>query len=265
MHAEDCRRIRDAVATSPPTMNLDINEETRPFGFGEVSPDFNSLDLQALVDIRRRHETQQARTGVRTRTADPSTSEGRDPESLRKKIIRRFNEELKKQQGRGATTGQVRKTHYGTSPVTESMLAEPTGNAANAAAVTSAVAKKVSLSCSLSSNYASHVVVQVAVRRRNIYLKADVPCFDAVAEARVTLNRPIRANDWGFVFTSSGVEVAHGEHASHHLSFTSIHEHDSVSVSPCFVLEDCWQECQAWLCPESLQYQRALKHSSAGI
>lgn len=152
MHAEDYRYIRDVIAppitTVIPSSTLNVSEETRPFGFGEASPAFDTLDMNILVDERRRHETRQARTGVRSRNTETSPSDSKELEqvSVRKKIIQRFHEELKKQQDRGATTGQGRKTHYGLSSNTEKLIASPTpGNAANAAAVASSAAKKVSV------------------------------------------------------------------------------------------------------------------------
>jgi hypothetical protein len=52
--------------------------------------------------------------------------------------------------------------------------------------------------------------LQAAIRRTDIFKKANVPSLSEVGGARVTLLRPLRINDYGVVFTEQGLRVARG-------------------------------------------------------
>jgi hypothetical protein len=57
----------------------------------------------------------------------------------------------------------------------------------------------------------THVLDQAAVRRRQLFSKANIPCIDDVAEARITQLRPLRAGDYGLVLADNEtLMLAHG-------------------------------------------------------
>ena len=53
-------------------------------------------------------------------------------------------------------------------------------------------------------------VSQVAKRRRNVFIKANVPCINDVAEARISAVRPLKIVDFGFVYTKNAIMAAQG-------------------------------------------------------
>jgi hypothetical protein len=112
----------------------------------------DSLDLNALVAMRYKHQTRHAEKAVRT-----SGSKGADvkegatakqkEETLRRQLIRQFHAVLKEQQAQGAGTGveHVVRWQPGDAQlsINPSAIHLPAGNAANAAQVASQTAKKV--------------------------------------------------------------------------------------------------------------------------
>lgn len=108
------------------------DENSRPLGHGASR--YDDLDFEMLVEMRRKHQTKQAASGVRTKKIKTSG------DTLRGQIIRQFHEALKEAQDeRGAGTGLERDARWhGELPAA--------GNAANAAAVAATVSKKVGLS-----------------------------------------------------------------------------------------------------------------------
>lgn len=108
------------------------DENSRPLGHGVTR--YIDLDFEVLVEMRRKHQTKQAASGVRTKKTKVSG------DTLRGQIIRQFYEALKEAQDeRAAGTGMERDARWrGEAPAT--------GNAANAAAAAATVSRKVSLS-----------------------------------------------------------------------------------------------------------------------
>ena len=49
-----------------------------------------------------------------------------------------------------------------------------------------------------------HVLGQAALHRRQRFTKANIPCIDDIAEARITQLRPLRAGDYGLVVVDNG-------------------------------------------------------------
>lgn len=58
---EECRDIRDVIYASLPPVNMPV-EKQKPLGLGDVLP--TMVDFTALVEIRRKHQTRQAKNGV---------------------------------------------------------------------------------------------------------------------------------------------------------------------------------------------------------
>jgi hypothetical protein len=135
------------------------SEASRPGGDEE-------LDLKALVDIRRRHQTQQAAKSTRTRDAPQITDEqleanGEDSyatdevvascrtlANLRQDIARIYHETLREKKSWAPSTGLERANRWTGAAAEESVTAvetPATGNTANAAEVSKAVATAVSV------------------------------------------------------------------------------------------------------------------------
>ena len=98
---------------------------------------YDDLDFEMLVEMRRKHQTKQAASGVRMKK---TTKASDDTSGLRGQIIRQFHEALKEAQDeRAAGTGLERDARWrGEVPAA--------GNAANAAAAAAKVSKQVSVS-----------------------------------------------------------------------------------------------------------------------
>jgi hypothetical protein len=148
--AEEYRHIKEALSFNVPSVRVD--EVAQPLGYGATNPNFNEVDFDVLVDMRRQHQTHHAATGVRTKGAgEKPLLDAQKDISLRRQIIRRFHEVLKEEQDHAPCTGSDRKIHWRapapgardgqvdgeTAPTLES------GNSANAALSAQAVAKKV--------------------------------------------------------------------------------------------------------------------------
>ena len=57
----------------------------------------------------------------------------------------------------------------------------------------------------------THVLDQAAARRRQLFSKANIPCIDDIAEARITMLRPLRVGDYGLVIADNvTLMLAHG-------------------------------------------------------
>jgi hypothetical protein len=106
--AEDRRHIENA--TNPQLPMPDIEEVSKPFGFGENEPSHRRLDFQSLVDMRRWHQTLQAAHSVRTKSEHGTVNKGEL--SIRQQLIRRFHEVLKEQQDHAISTGCERAAHW---------------------------------------------------------------------------------------------------------------------------------------------------------
>jgi hypothetical protein len=133
------RHAMEQYKMLPPVQVRD--ESSRPLGHGVTQ--YNDLDFEMLIEMRRKHQTKQAASGVRTKKTNVPG------DTLRGQIIRQFHEALKEAQDeRAAGTGVEWDVQWrGEAPAT--------GNAANAAAVAATVSKKVSLSL-LSSTLSLH-------------------------------------------------------------------------------------------------------------
>ena len=114
-----------------------------------------AVDLTELVRLRFLHQTKQAETGVRMVGKATDTLE--NPESMfqkkqllteRQKILREFNNIIKRQEDQGVGTGLERKARWQNGTTHEDVSAVAPGlahgNSANAEAVAKATASKVS-------------------------------------------------------------------------------------------------------------------------
>ncbi|KAF8209530.1 hypothetical protein K438DRAFT_1503605, partial [Mycena galopus ATCC 62051] len=175
-------------------------EVSKPLGQGSATA--QSLDFDHLVELRRRHQTIQATRGVRTRTVDSGNAEKQKERSLRQQLIRKFHEALKEdsEQGKATGTGLERAARWRSQP-----NLSVAGNSQNAAATATALAKKAWPSS----------FPHAAIKRKDIFTKANVPNLPDIIAARVTMLRPICIGDYGVILTARGLMVGHifGIHA----------------------------------------------------
>ncbi|GLB37771.1 hypothetical protein LshimejAT787_0408220 [Lyophyllum shimeji] len=191
--AGEYSQVRDVVNNLPA---LKIQETAKPLGRGMVT--FESLDFNMLIKMRREHQTRQAALGVRTKqTSDAGDGKAEKP-SIRRQVIRKFEEALKEvQDERAVGTGSERVIRWRHSAPGgrdgeiegehEGLL--PAGNTANAAVAAAAVAKTA------------------ATRRKNVFTTARVPCLQDILDARVTTFRPLQVHDYGIIYTDNGLRV----------------------------------------------------------
>lgn len=112
-----------------------LTEDSRNNSVAILNPNFDLLDLSALVQMRRLHQTRQATKGVRTKQ-HPQDSSVTEAAMLRRQLIRRFHEVLREnQEVRAVGSGIEREARWHTNI--------PNGNAANAAAAATVVNKAV--------------------------------------------------------------------------------------------------------------------------
>jgi hypothetical protein len=109
------------------------DEISRPLGHGVAQ--YDDLDFGMLVEMRWKHQTKQAASGIRMKKTRLG---GSDDTTLHGQIIRQFHEALKEAQDeRAAGSGLERDARWrGEAPAA--------GNAANAAAAAAKVSKQVS-------------------------------------------------------------------------------------------------------------------------
>ena len=200
---EEYRNLRVLQEGLPRLQVLD--ELSKPLGLGEIALD--DLDFSPLVEMRRRHQTRQAALGVRTRTSKSTAAEDSEL-TIKQQIIRRMREVLKEQDEHAVGTGYERSARWG--------VADGAGNSANAAAAAVTVAKQVCFHELANFHYFTDLscIQQAAIRRNEIFKKANVPCLSEVKNARVTMLRPLRINDYGVVFTEHGLRVARGKYGT---------------------------------------------------
>src|ERR1700677_1860177 len=71
------------------------DEDAQPLGFGDMNPDFTTLDLSPLVDWQLQHQSRHAAVRVRTRVGEQLQTKA--DISIRRQLIRRFHEVLKQE------------------------------------------------------------------------------------------------------------------------------------------------------------------------
>lgn len=122
-------------------MSIDIpmvNTDQDTSAFSAVY-DLDDVSLVALVALREKHQTHHAAHSIRTRGKTHSSdntfgSDSEQDQTLRRQIIRRFYDEMKTVQEKGLTTGDARSKRW---------QGAPSGNSANAEAVSKGIATKV--------------------------------------------------------------------------------------------------------------------------
>ncbi|KAG6818744.1 hypothetical protein H0H93_002181 [Arthromyces matolae] len=193
------------------------DEPMKPLGQGHITVE--QLDFKALVDMRRSHQTEQARKGVRTRQLVSGTSNDDDPTQTRSKIrrdlIQQFHAALREAQDmQGVGTGTERSVQWRAQDSGSGDgdgHSHVAGNAANAAAAASAAATK-----SLG-------------RRRKIFTEARVPCISDVTHARVSKLRPLSVEDYGIVYVDRKLMVGRTGKNGKHAVISSASNISSVS------------------------------------
>lgn len=148
--AEEFRHIKEALSLNLPSVRVD--EVAQLLGYGATNTNFDEVDFDMLVHMRRQHQTHHAAMGVRTKGAsEKQLPDAQKNISLRRQIIRRFHKVLKEEQDHAPCTGSDRKIHW-RAPAPgardgqvdgETAPALANGNSANAALSAQAVAKKV--------------------------------------------------------------------------------------------------------------------------
>lgn len=122
---------------------------SRPIGHGTIQ--YDDLDFEMLVNMRRQHQTKQASKGVRTKKSKPADG------TVRGQVIREFHQALKEaQDDKAIGTGTLRGVRWtapapgpasgGRGTLINGIMGDnlPAGNVANAAAAAAAtVAKRV--------------------------------------------------------------------------------------------------------------------------
>ena len=150
--AEDCQNIKESLSPVKIAPVHIADEKAQPLGFGAIQPDFETLDLDMLVQWRVQHQSKHAALGVRTKVGGPM--EVTKEVSMRRQLIRRFHKVLKQEQNRGELTGLTWGIHWcalapgGRDGKVEGTTAPAlqNGNSANAAQSASVAASKVSFS-----------------------------------------------------------------------------------------------------------------------
>ncbi|KAI0039353.1 hypothetical protein FA95DRAFT_1577642 [Auriscalpium vulgare] len=181
-HSEESKHIYDALSES----------QRGVFDFpDDVSPTFTltqeTLDLTALVDIRRAHETDHARRGVRTAKVNTSLDSNTNA-AVHRQLLEKFRELLKSEQDSQAPgTGNRRIERWTTKSRGPSKPADDpqhapveTGNAANASAAASAAAKR-------------------ALKKRRTIVQRSLPLLEDLVTARISTFRPLRLHDCAIV------------------------------------------------------------------
>lgn len=206
--AEECQQIMAAMPRRPDQLpEIQTSDSlSRPFGQGTI--DTGALDLSALVTLRFKHQTRHAALAVRTQyevveNLDADAEQRKQENSLKRELIKRFNEILKEQQGQGSSTGQERLARWRTG--------EPeaaTGNVANAAAAATKAAKSVCYLRILSSRMLT--VLKALTRRRDIFKTAGISCLTVIGDARINSLRGLQIGDHCLVYLNSVIKVGEG-------------------------------------------------------
>jgi hypothetical protein len=147
--AEEYSEIRDLIEKLPAIRAPD--EPAKPIGQGVIT--FEDLDFDALVRMRRSHQTRQAAKGVRTKLSrDIPDDEQTKTATLKQQIIIQFHEALRESQDDKAIgTGYERSARW-RAPARGARNGEiegsivdplPSGNAANAAVAALSLVKQV--------------------------------------------------------------------------------------------------------------------------
>ena len=147
------------------------DELTRPLGHGELKS--NDLDFEMMINMRRKHQTKHAASGVRTKKVKVSHS------TMRSHILQEFHQALKEaQDDHSAGTGVERVARWvgqnrepapgGRGGVINGDKAPDllAGNAGNAAVVATSTAREVCLLFSMFFNDCSYSHI-ITFRQKN--------------------------------------------------------------------------------------------------
>ncbi|KAI0037793.1 hypothetical protein FA95DRAFT_1684813 [Auriscalpium vulgare] len=193
--ADESREIQRALDAMPATDLPD--EASKPLGLGPLTSDM--LDFSLLIQMRRDHETHQAKRGIRTAANYSAALQAApDEKTLRRRIADKFHELRRSQQAQAAGTGADRASRWltepkahGEGPAAFTAGPLPTGNAANAAAAATATARKA------------------LAKRKKLFASNQLPFLDDLVSARISQLRPLRLNDHVIVYLEKfGLMVA---------------------------------------------------------
>ncbi|KAL4250323.1 hypothetical protein AB1N83_013892 [Pleurotus pulmonarius] len=191
LHAEEYQSIQ---LHSKTIAELRTSQASKPIGLGLLK--VSEIHIDTLVDLRRRHETRQARLGLRTRDHRPATSPSdKEQVSARRAIIQRYHEVLREtEHAVPAGTGINRKVRTEGATITE--ILPTTGNAANAALAATVIQKKA------------------ANRRKEAFTKFLPKTSSLIAhlvtarlkapDLNVSNGQPLDLGDYGIVMTAAG-------------------------------------------------------------
>lgn len=158
--ANDRDKIHAALGGLRPFDMGQGDESLKPF---DCSPLYGAQhDFSELVILRLQHQTRYAASGIRTRAkavVGGGTDTCKAELSLRRQIINKYNDILRRQQDQGAGTGAERSIRWNNKATGQAVVLAPlAGNAANAAVVAAASGNEVCFVQSyIDSNYQAHV------------------------------------------------------------------------------------------------------------
>jgi hypothetical protein len=175
----------------------------RDIGKGVLTLD--SLDFATLIDMRCANQTHQADKGVRTKQSRDTAQDGKQKSTtLRTDIIRLFHEALKESQDDQAVgTGYERSARWTMGRVPARGARDGQFDGASAPALASGNAANAAVT-------AAAIVKQAAARRKTAFTNAKVPNLNDAIDARVTIFRPLKLQDYGFIFMDEGLMIGHG-------------------------------------------------------
>ncbi|KAJ6632173.1 hypothetical protein B0H10DRAFT_2206574 [Mycena sp. CBHHK59/15] len=146
---------------------------------------FSHVDEEEEEEILGDEHTRQAAQCCRTSKSRSDAVKTESGESTRRQILRQFHDILKEHdQTRGAGTAVERQVRWSSNPKPVA------GNSANAAAAAVVVASKA------------------ATRRKKLFNDAKVPRLELMATAGLTHFKKLAIDDFGIVWTESGLRVA---------------------------------------------------------
>ena len=228
---------------------------SKTLGLGNLS--LKNLDFTPLVSLRRQHQTRHAASGIRTQQLSPNEVV---PETtrIRRKILQELWQVLKLEEDVAPGSGVERNTRWTGVAKTLSK-----GNASNAAVVSDMDAKKVQLEQleDITIKLTYIFTFKILQKRRLIFGK--IPLSLGVAEAGVTLLRPLVIGDFGIVHTAQGLFVGCGIHID--FLYCWYHKINILFYSSCAVFEVGWEKRKAQCSIREIQHCRCILHGCTAL
>ncbi len=195
--------------------DADANEEPAGVDSGSLF-DVTSADFEPLSSIYRKHQTEQARKGIRT--YKPSTSmkpskNRKDQEAGprevtdRERLMHKISSIKVRASERGSSTGLNRTVRW-----KEQSDTPANGNSANAVLAAKGRASDMSYILSFYSTSEISDIIQVMKRRRTAF--KDLKCSSCAPEASITKAKPIENGTYGVVVDGEDLYLGKGKFTS---------------------------------------------------